>query len=492
MAKSYLDKDGLLYFLQKIRPTATPSMDGTANTGSSKRFALEDHVHPSDTTKADKSAAVTNVAWDSTNSKITKTINGNTSDVVTTATLKSAIGNASTSASGLMTTTQVTKLNGIATGAEVNQNAFSSVKYEDTTVSAGAKTDTLELINGGGVDLTLNNTDKTITVTSNIKVDGISGYTINRYGVCSTSASTAAKTVDITNGHITLVEGAEIVVKFTYVNSASNPTLNVNSLGAKNIYHKGTRITTGANKELLNGVCLLTYDGTNWHLTGDNYLYPTFTQTTGKPTANQTPGFGSTFTISQISQSTTGQISATDRTVTIPNATATTSAAGLMSAGDKTKLEGISGSTLNLVAGNNVSISPDTTNNTLTISSTNTTYSAGSADLLTTGTDTSNRVWQAKILADYVNGQIATAITGSASFQGTAPTTFAPTSYKKGYYWIVGTAGTYVGQVCEAGDMIYAIKDYASAYSASDFTVVQANLDIASITNAEIDTIVAS
>lgn len=38
-----------------------------------------------------KSAGVTNVAWDSTNKKITKTINGTTSDVVTAATLKAAI-----------------------------------------------------------------------------------------------------------------------------------------------------------------------------------------------------------------------------------------------------------------------------------------------------------------------------------------------------------------------------------------------------------------
>lgn len=42
--------------------------------------------------KADKTATVSNVAYDSTNAKITKTINGTTSDVVTVATLKSALG----------------------------------------------------------------------------------------------------------------------------------------------------------------------------------------------------------------------------------------------------------------------------------------------------------------------------------------------------------------------------------------------------------------
>ena len=32
--------------------TATPNMDGTASTGSSSRYALEDHVHPTDTSRA--------------------------------------------------------------------------------------------------------------------------------------------------------------------------------------------------------------------------------------------------------------------------------------------------------------------------------------------------------------------------------------------------------------------------------------------------------
>lgn len=41
--------------------------------------------------KADKSSTVSNVAYDSTNKKITKTINGTTSDVVTAATLKTAM-----------------------------------------------------------------------------------------------------------------------------------------------------------------------------------------------------------------------------------------------------------------------------------------------------------------------------------------------------------------------------------------------------------------
>lgn len=74
----------------------------------------------------------------------------------------------------------------------------------------------------------------------------------------------------------------------------------------------------------------------------------TYTVVTGKPTANQTPGFGSTFTVSQINQDATGQVTATDRTVKIPNAAATQSAAGLMSATDKTILDGLNSLAVNM------------------------------------------------------------------------------------------------------------------------------------------------
>ena len=65
--------------------TSTPLMDGTAAVGTETAFARGDHRHPSDTTKADKSATVSTVAYDATNKKITKTINGTTTDVVTAA-----------------------------------------------------------------------------------------------------------------------------------------------------------------------------------------------------------------------------------------------------------------------------------------------------------------------------------------------------------------------------------------------------------------------
>ncbi len=70
------------------------------------------------------------------------------------------------------------------------------------------------------------------------------------------------------------------------------------------------------------------------------YTHPTYTARTGKPTANATPAFGGTVTVSQIKSDATGHVTAaTDRTITIPATVASSSAAGLMSSTDKAKLD---------------------------------------------------------------------------------------------------------------------------------------------------------
>lgn len=84
-ATKYLDYNGLLYFWTCIKSmfaqpaTAAPLMDGTAAVGSSAKYAKEDHVHPSDTSKAD--AATTLAGYGITDAKIesgTITLGSNT------------------------------------------------------------------------------------------------------------------------------------------------------------------------------------------------------------------------------------------------------------------------------------------------------------------------------------------------------------------------------------------------------------------------------
>ena len=65
----------------------------------------------------------------------------------------------------VMTADERTKLEGIATGAEVNQNAFAKVKIGTTTITAETKQDTLEIEAGEGVTITTSGKKVTIKET---------------------------------------------------------------------------------------------------------------------------------------------------------------------------------------------------------------------------------------------------------------------------------------------------------------------------------------
>ena len=75
------------------------------------------------------------------------------------------------------------KLDDIAAGAEVNQNAFSNVKVGEVTVAADAKTDTFEVTGATGITVSADAATKKITIT---------GTTYKVFaGATTTSAGTA-------------------------------------------------------------------------------------------------------------------------------------------------------------------------------------------------------------------------------------------------------------------------------------------------------------
>lgn len=108
-----------------------------------------------------------------------------------------------------------------------------------------------------------------ITTHQTIKQDGVTGATGTHYGACTTAAGTSAKTASILNGTIALETGLRVIIKFANANTASNPTLNVNGTGAKNIFFNGTQITTNDTKALLSGAIEFVYDGSAWLLVGN-------------------------------------------------------------------------------------------------------------------------------------------------------------------------------------------------------------------------------
>jgi hypothetical protein len=80
-------------------------------------------------------------------------------------------------AAGFLTGADKTKLDGVAAGAEVNQNAFSSVAVSgQTTVSADAKQDTLTLVNGTGVAITTDAATDTVTIGTTAATTSVAGH----------------------------------------------------------------------------------------------------------------------------------------------------------------------------------------------------------------------------------------------------------------------------------------------------------------------------
>ena len=82
------------------------------------------------------------------------------------------------------------------------------------------------------------------------------------YGTCTTVGGTAAKEASVSN--YLLVPGAHVSILFTNAFTATSPTLNINSKGAKPIKLFGSAIAPG--KVRANTVLTMVYDGTNYNV----------------------------------------------------------------------------------------------------------------------------------------------------------------------------------------------------------------------------------
>lgn len=150
----------------------------------------------------------------------------------------------------------------------------------------------------------------------------------------SSTAGTAVQSVKISGSNTELKSGTTATIPLASTSAAGAVKLS----SATNSTSEALAATPKAVKAAL--------EAANAHADAKAaaaaYTHPTYTARTGKPTANATPTFGGTFTVSQITSDSTGHVTgATDRTITIPSTTATTSAAGLMSAADKTALDSL-------------------------------------------------------------------------------------------------------------------------------------------------------
>lgn len=146
--------------------------------------------------------------------------------------------NASTSSAGLMSTSDKSKLNGIASGAEVNQNAFSNVVVGSTTIAADSKTDTLTLTAGSNITLTPNTTNDSITISASGSSYSLPLASNNTRGGIKLSSSTQGGTP---NG-ITTTPGRTYAVQ---INSSEQAVVNVPWTNTNTTYSEATTSTSG-------------------------------------------------------------------------------------------------------------------------------------------------------------------------------------------------------------------------------------------------------
>jgi hypothetical protein len=228
MAKSYLDKDGLLYFLQKIRPSQTPSMDGTASTGTSKRFAAEDHVHPTDTSLAPKASP----AFTGTPTAPTAATGTTTTQLATTEFVANAVAASTSGVSDVRIDGTSVVTSGVANIPIASSSANGAMSSSDKSKLDGITYTGVSDVTIGGTSI-VSSGSASIT---NAKL----GQT---QGTCSTATATFAKTVSASG--FVLVANGLLAVRFSN-EVTSLTTLNVNSTGAKYVVYRGTAATSSA------------------------------------------------------------------------------------------------------------------------------------------------------------------------------------------------------------------------------------------------------
>lgn len=141
-----------------------------------------------------------------------------------------AIPKATQSIDGLQSKEDKTKLDNIATGAEVNQNAFSNLTIDTTTITADSKTDTLTLFAGDNILLTPDVINDTVTISSMHPKITISTDTTSTATPSAGETFTAIDSITRdTNGHVTKVNTKTVTLPNTSItvdNALSSSSIN--------------------------------------------------------------------------------------------------------------------------------------------------------------------------------------------------------------------------------------------------------------------------
>lgn len=155
---------------------------------------------------------------------------------------------ASTTANGHMSSNMVTKLNGIADGAEVNQNAISKIKIGDNTVAAAGKESTATFKGSNGISVSFDK-DNAIEISGADATNHThSGYApvshTHNYAGSSTAGGVATQAAK-TTGTLTIQTNGTSAGTF---NGSANKTINITpaNIGAATSSHTHNNYATNS------------------------------------------------------------------------------------------------------------------------------------------------------------------------------------------------------------------------------------------------------
>ena len=117
-------------------------------------------------------------------------------------------------------------------GSSEDPNAYHTTDSAETSIF---DTDYFPFLDGNTPKKSLWSNIKSVLKTYFDTLYDLNKDDIVKYAECVTGASTTAKTANVSRGSFKLVAGSKVAVRFSYANTATSPTLNINSTGAKEI-----------------------------------------------------------------------------------------------------------------------------------------------------------------------------------------------------------------------------------------------------------------
>lgn len=335
--------------------------------------------------------------------------------------------------------------------ASFSTQAYQTIRANQVNVTASTLNDTIEIAGGGSVTVSGDATNKTVTISSTGEVNNINTIKVN--GTTITPDGNKAVNIDVVTG----VKG----------NSESSYRTGQVNITAANIGLGNVNNTADANKSVASAAKLTTaryIDGVAFDGSKNIHHFAVYSES-----ANAIVVSGVDFAYVDGAR------------IQIMHASALASGTRTLNVNDlgtkpvyyMTSMP----STCPAIPAHTI-VEYIYYNNIFWISGVSTISQEMTQAAATAGSSTTGMLISPSILATTINNAIAASEVGAVMFRGsvTAYSTITGSDYKAGWYWLVGTAGTYAGQVCEVGDMIFAVKDKGSTAANSDFTVVQNNL----------------